>query len=232
MLQGMASTFVIADLLTDAAKLANVPPFSATTNVTSTTASYWLVQAGRSLTARMRAAFGDDADHVRSADLNVPVGLGYVSLPENTGEVHTVLWAKSASEYILLAQSQLEDMEQFLSSTTQNWRDCPTPTYRLEGETLAFDPPSSSIEVVTLFYTGHSDLTGQVNMIARLDGDRWVTLDVAIRVMQAQGRDASVLVQDKLMLEAQLFSPSRRRRPKGIARIRDTRGAANRRGSW
>lgn len=227
----MASTFVLSNLLTDAARLANVPAFSTTTNVTATQATYWLVQSGRALTARMRAAFGDDADHARSADLNVPVGLGYVSLPEDCGEIHAVVWQKSSSESILLAQGQLEDLETN-DTTSQSWAGSETPKYRLEGETLRFTPPSAEVEAITLFYTGHADLTGQTNMIARLDGDRWITLDVAIRVLQAQARDAAHLLQEKVMLEANLFSPSRKRRPKGIARIRDTRSAAIRRSGW
>lgn len=220
----MASTFSCADILTDAARLANVPAFAADTNVTTTMATYWLVQGARTFTARLRQAF-DDGDFLKLATLSVPAGLNICSLPVDTGEVHSAVWVKSSTDYRLLRVGNMEVLEDLADGDPLPWSQSGTPTYRIEGETIAFYPPSSEAESVILFYTDHLELTGETYFAARLDTDRWLALEVAIRVLQSQNRDASGLIQDKLMSEANIFSPARNRAPKRNNTIRDVRGA-------
>ncbi len=220
----MSTVFQVADILTDAARMANVPAFGATTNVTSTQATYWAVQAARSLSARLRGSFSEDADFLRVQDLQTQAGLNTISLPTDAGEVHAVLWRKTSSDFYLLNRGDLGVLEDLADGEPDTWDNTAPPRYRLEGEQIAFYPPSSGAENITIFYTGHLDLTGETFFTARLDADRWITLDVAIRVLQSQSRDASVLIQDKLLLEQQLFSPARRRQPTQPQTIRDTRG--------
>lgn len=220
----MSSVFQVADILTDAARMANVPTFTATTNVTTTQSTYWTVQAARSLSARLRSAFNDDGDFLRVAELATQAGLNTLSLPTDAGEVHAVLWRKTSSDFYLLYPGDLGVLEDLADGDPETWDQTSPPRYRLEGSQIAFYPPSSEAENITIFYTGHLDLTGATSFTARLDADRWITLDVAIRVLQSQGRDASVLLQDKLLLEQQLFSPARNRQPTQPKTIRDTRG--------
>lgn len=218
----MATVFQVSDILSDAARMANVPPFGASTNVTSTQALYWLVQSARSLSARLRAAFGEDADYLRVAQLQTQAGLNTLSLPTDAGEVHAVLWQRTASDFQLLEGGDLNVLEDLPDGEPEPWRSAGKPKYRLEGEQLGLYPPSSEIETIILFYTEHLDLSGETQFTSRLDADRWLTLDVAIRVMQSQGRDPSMFLQDRLMLEANLFSPARKRQPTRPQTIRDT----------
>jgi hypothetical protein len=227
----MASVFVIADILTDAARMANVPAFAADTNVTTTMATYWVVQGARTFTARLRSAFGEDADYLREATITSQAGINTVSLPPDAGEVHSVLWCRTASDYRLLRNGTQDRLVDLQEGNPMPWREFGEPSFRLEGETLAFYPPSSEAENLIVFYTSHLKLGGQTYFSARLDTDRWLALDVAVRVLQSQGRDPTVLTQDKLMLEAQVFNPSRGRQPNRVVTIRNT-GAERAMASW
>jgi hypothetical protein len=219
----MATIFTISEIVADIARTANVPDFSSTTNVTANQITYWLTMSARSLSARIRSAFGENADYLRVAELQTQAGLNTLSLPTDAGEVHAVLWRRTSSDFHLLFPGSLNDLEDLADGDIQPWRDFGEPKYRLEGEQIAFYPPSSEVENITVFYTGHLDLSGETFFASRLDADRLITLDVAIRVLQAQGRDASVLLQDKLMLEQHFFSPSRNRQPTRSVSIRDVR---------
>lgn len=221
----MAQTFEISDVLADAAREANVPPFAADTNVTLAQATHWMIQGARSLSARLRQSFGDDGDFLKVTTLTTIPSLNFISLPEQAGEIRSVVWARTSSDYRLLRPGNMEEVELLADGDLRAWRDDVTPTYRLEGETLSFYPASSEAESIVLFYTDHLDLTGQDHFPARLDADRWLVLDLAIRVVRAQGRDPALLIQDKLLLETHLFAPARQRMPARINTIRDVRGA-------
>lgn len=222
----MASTFNVSDVLQDAARMANVPDFSSSTNVTLVQATYWAVQGARTYSARLRQVFGENHDFLKEIALQTQAGFDTLSLPIDAGELHQVVWARTASDYRLLSYAQADQLPDMQEGITGPWRDIGEPRYRLEGETIRFLPGSSVVETVFVFYTSHLRWDTQTYFAARLDADRWLSLDVAVRVLQAQGRDASVLMQDKLMLEAQLFNPARNRTPNKVVTIRDTRCAA------
>lgn len=221
----MASTFVIADILTDAARTANVPDFTADTNITTTQATMWIVQGARSFSARVRQVFGENHDFLRETALVTQAGFNTLSLPADAGEVHQVLWAKTASDYRLLSYATADHLVDAQDGDLASWASRCAPTYRLEGETITFYPASSEAETVIIFYTSHLKLGGQTYFSSRLDADRWLALDVAVRILQAKGRDPSVLLQDKLLLEAQVFNPARNRTPNRVVTIRDSRAA-------
>lgn len=222
----MASTFNVADILQDAARTANVPDFSATTNVTLTTAQYWAIQGARTYSARLRQVFGENHDFLKEITLQTQAGFDTLSLPTDAGELHQVVWVRTPSDYRLLSYAQADQLVEMQEGTPGRWAETGEPRYRLEGETIRFLPGSNVAETVMVFYTSHLTWGSQTYFAARLDADRWLTLDVAVRVLQSQGRDASVLLQDKLMLEGQLFNPARNRTPNKVVTIRDTRCAS------
>lgn len=219
----MSTTFSVSEILTDVARSANVPPFSGTTNVTLTQATYWLVQSARSLSALLRQKLGEDLDLLQSVNLTSVPTFNLVSLPSDCGEVHSVLWQKSATDFRLLERVQAEDLEES-DTPTKAW-EC-APRYRLEGNTIALYPASSDAETLLVFYTNHVDVSGEATSFqGRLDFDRWVTLDVICKVLAAKSRDSSSFLQDKMLLEKELFSQARKREPNRTNTIRDTRTA-------
>lgn len=217
----MSTSFSVSDIVADVAKLAVVPTFTSQTNVTAAQVSYWVIQSARSLSAKFRQKFGEDAEYLRTNTVSAQAGLGSVSLPANTGEIHAVVWARTSSDWVLLERAPLDDLEDGQSGDLRNWSEYGPPRYRLVGETLALYPLPAKAETLVLLTTGHLNLNGETSFLSRLDADRWVTLDVAERVLVSQGRDASVLKQDKLMLEADLFAASRKRDVHGTSTIRD-----------
>lgn len=220
----MATSFLVSDLLADIARSANVPAFSTTTSVTLAQATYWLVQAARSLSARYRDVFGSDGDYLRTASLTVQADVGLTSMPDDCGEIHAVLWAKSSSDWRLLDAGSLDDLQDGHDGNLRPWTAGAEPRYRLEGETLTFYPISSIAENVVVLYTTHLDLTDETSFLARVDSDLWLTWEVVRRVLVSQNRDTSAAVAEKVALEASLFGAGRKRDVNEVHTIRNTRG--------
>lgn len=217
----MSTTFQVSEILADVARLANVPAFSATSNVTLSQATYWLVQSARSLSALLRQKLGDDLDLLQTATLTTVPSFNLVSLPSDAGEVHSVLWAKSDTDYRLLSRASVDDLEE-ADVASKPW-EC-APKYRLEGNTIALYPASTEAESLLVFYTNYTDISGEATSFqGRLDFDRWVTLDTVCRVLAAKSRDNSTFLQDKMLLEKELFSQARKREPNRTNTIRDVR---------
>ena len=233
----MASSFSVADIIADVARTANVPTFTTTTNVTTAQITYKLIQSARSLSALFRQKLGPDQDFINQATLTVQAGVGLASLPTDCGEVSAVLWVRTASDWRLLESASEDDLELAQTDTLKPWLNSREPQYRIQGNVLLFLPGSSVAETVVVYYTKHLDLTGQTSFLQRLDADRWLTLDLVIWVLKAQARhdEAASFLQDKMLLEADLFKSSRTRDPNAIDTIRDTRGRRSRhraRGYW
>lgn len=222
----MASTFNVSDILTDAARMANVPDFDSSTNVTLTQATYWLVQGARSFSARARQVFGENHDFLREITLQTQAGADSISLPSDADALHQVVWARTSSDFRLLRYADADALPLMQEGDPGPWRSVGQPVYRLEGETIRFLPPSDEAETVIIFYTSTLKWGANTYFSARIDTDRWLALDVAVRVLQSQGRDPSVLIQDRAMLEANLFNPARNRTPNRVVTIRDARCAA------
>jgi hypothetical protein len=230
----------MAEILADVARTANVPTFTSTTNVTTAQVTYRLVQSARSLSALFRQHFrGADKDFIQQATLAVQAGVGFASLPVNCGEVSAVLWVRSSSNWQLMDSATHEDLEQGQLELLQPWAQGPKPYYQIQGNVLQFLPASSVAETVVVYYTNHLDLSGvgQTDFLSRVDADRWLTLDLVVWILNAQGRhdQAQVFVQEKAMLEANLFSAARTRDPHVTETIRDVRsrrGRNARRDPW
>lgn len=218
----MATSFTVASITADIAKLCNVPTFTTTTNTTAAQVTYWLVQSARAISALYRQKCGADLDYLVTAQLTTVPGFSLVSLPADCGEVHSVLWAKTANDYRLLESAGVDDLETTVDTVTEDW-DQTTPKYRLEGNTVALYPAPLDAQTLVVLYTNHTDLTGATSFVSRLDVDRWLTLDVACKVLMSKQRDYSLFVQEKAMLEANLFSTGRRRDTNAVTTIRDVR---------
>jgi hypothetical protein len=217
----VATTFTIANITADVAALSNSPTFTSSTRVTSSQVTYWITQSARALSALLRQKLGEDLDLIQTATLTTTPSFNLVSLPSNCGEVHSVVWVKAAEDYQLLATAAQEDLE--LAFTPAGAWEC-GPRYRLEGNTIALYPASTSAESLLVYYTTHLDGSG-TDFQGRLDFDRWVTLDVVCRVLEAKNKDATRFLQQKMLLEKDLFAPSRKREPLASNTIRDVRAS-------
>lgn len=222
----MAVSFVVADMLADVARTAMVPDFTSTTNITSSQIAYKLAQSARSFSAKLKQRRGVDLDYLNQATLTVQAGVGLTSLPSDCGEVHAVLWQKTSSDWRLLDAAPIDDYEAGQLDELKLWREQCTPHYQLQGNTITFYPASSGAETVTVLYTKHLDVAGETSFFSRADADRWITLDLVIWVLNAQGRheQAQVYLQEKALLEVDLFSAARNRDPNAVHTIRDTVG--------
>lgn len=221
----MAITFQVDDLVDDAARMANVPAFTTSTNITRGKATYWMAQAARSFSALLKQKLNEDNTYMQSVVLPVAAGLAYADLPEGVGEVKAVLWVRSPSELRLLQSFQQDDLER-LKEVYQPWQSSQEPTYRLENERLVFYPGTSTDQEVLVFYETNTtlDTSPGATYLSRLDTDLWLTLTVAVRILLAQGRDTTPLKQELQMLEANLFASDRRRDVNATNTIRDVRG--------
>lgn len=229
----MSSTFSVPELLVDIARSSNVPPFTASTNVTQSQCLYWIAQSARTLSALLQDQHGDDREFIQSAQLTTSPGFNLVSLPDETDQVSAVLWRRGEQDLVLLESASQDDLAVELDPG-QSWVEGCTPAWRLEGETMAFYPSSADAETVLVYYTTHVG-TGTGTFNARLDFDRWVTLDVCIKVATAKRRDTGQFLQDKLMVQADLLKRARTRDPNSTRTIRDVRSARVRdvsRGPW
>lgn len=215
----MGTSFVVADIITDIARTANVPTFTASTNVTTSQVNYWLYQSARSLSALFRQKLGEDADFVTTAEITVQAGFRLASLPTDCGEVHAVLWKKSASDLYLMDTADIDAFEDGGDPDT-DWEK--PPLWRLEGNTVAVYPLPLTEQTLVVYYTNHLSLAAST-FVARVDSDRWLALDVAAKVLAAKQRDYSMVQQEKLLLQADMFSTNRRRDFNAVSTIRDTR---------
>ncbi len=222
----MALSFTVTDLISDVARTANVPEFTSETNITAAQCAYKLAQSARSLSAMYRQKLGQDLDYLNQATLSVQAGVGLTSLPADCQDVHAVLWARTSSDWRLLESAAIDDYEMGQLDTLKLWKNGPQPHYQLQGNTLSFYPASSGIETVVVLYTKDLDVAGETTFFARTDCDRFITLDLVIWVLNATGRSdqAMVFMQEKAMLEVNLFSKSRGRDVNATHTIRDTRG--------
>lgn len=225
----MSSIFSVSDLLTSVAGQCSCPPFGASTRVTQAQAVYWLAQSARSLCALLRQKHGDDREFLQYTAVQTIPGLPLVSLPADCGEVHSVVWVKSADDAVLLPSAGAEDLIYRPLADGVGWDDedstrTRAPRWRLEGQTIAFYPASGAEETIEIFYTSHiSPTTGTFQ--GRLDFDRWVELDVAAKVAQAKRKPDQVAAfhQQKALLENDLFSRARKRDVAESHTIRDVR---------
>ena len=216
----MATTFQVSDILADVAEQTQSPPFAANTRVTLTRATYWLTQAVRALSALLRQHHYDDREMLQTQDLVTVPSLGMVSLPANCGEVHAVLWQRGTEDYTLIRTAQKDDLTQLVPRA---WKDS-DPCCRLEGETLGLYPPPLEVNNLKVYYTTHMASSGLgASIQSRLDADRWLTLDVATKVMIAKGKSPAQFEQSKALLENDFLNAMRERDEEAVHTIRDTR---------
>lgn len=220
----MASSYTVADLLTNIAAITGSATFTASTRVTSTQVTYWLSQAVRSWSALMRQKFPEDRELIQTATLTTTAGLSLVSLPADCGEVHSVVWQRGTNDYVLLESAQQGDLAWRLD-TGDTWEGaCIEPRYRLAGQTLEVFPPGNSAETLEVYYTSHLS-SGGATVIAKIDFDRWVEYDVAALVCTAKSQTARAaeFKQSKALLENDLLSRARQRDVNKVNTIRDTK---------
>lgn len=231
----MSTVFTVSEIVSDLAARANVPAFGASTHVTSTRVTYWIAQAVRSASALMRQRFPDDRELLQTATVASVPDFELVSLPADCGEVHSVIWQRDTTDYVLLETAQAGDLATRLDAG-ESWESaCVSPRWRLEGQTIALYPPGATSETLTVYYTTH--LVAGATFTAKLDFDEWVTLDVLIKVFGAKDKPQKVseTLQAKKLLEDDLLAKSRQRETYRTSTIRDVRAEralATIRGRW
>ncbi len=220
----VASSFSVADLLVAIAAQSSSPAFSSNTRITQAQATAWIAQSARSLSALLRQKFPEDRELLQYAELATIPSFPIVSLPPDCGEVHSVVWLRSASEAELLASAGAEDTILQPLDTGTGWDSGESPRWRLEGQTLALYPASGKAETLQVFYTTHLSPTSG-SFQARLDFDRWVELDVCIKIATSKKKQADIVEfqKQKALLENDLFSRARRRDVAERHTMRDTR---------
>ncbi|HEX6239961.1 MAG TPA: hypothetical protein VFZ61_03670 [Polyangiales bacterium] len=222
----MASTFQVADILADVADLTQSPAFSASTRVTATRATYWLTQSVRALSALLRQHHYDDREMLQTQDLVTVPNLGMVSLPVDCGEVHALLRQVDSEDYELVRGAQQDDL---VHVSPKSWAQ-QAPCWRMEGQTVALYPPPTAAHVLRLYYTVHLPTPLGATIQARIDSDRWLTLDVAAKVATAKGKSTVQFDQQKALVENDFLSRARARDEETVHTIRDTR--AERANAW
>lgn len=215
----MATTFTVSQLLADIAVQSNCPPFTSTTRVTDAQVTYWLDQSVRSLSALLRQHHVEDRELLQVATLATVANVKTVALPANTGEVQAVLWVRGANDYVLLRSAQQADLEE---RSNQGW-DQFEPGWRIEGEALAFYPPANKVETLEVFYTNHVATPLGATVALRIDSDRWLTLDVCIKVATSKRQPTGEYQQQKALIENDFLSQARERDQQEVHTIRDTR---------
>lgn len=222
----MAVSFQVSDILADVAYHANVPPFTTDTRTTLAQATRMVVQAARTVSAELARVFGEDNDFLRTATLTVPANVGLASLPSRCHQLHAVVWVKSSTDSRIIEPASPERLEVY--EDAQAWADCRTPTYQLEGETLAFYPVSSAEETIQLFYYTDLGAVSDTVLNTRIDVDLWITLTVAKRVLDSEPRDSSVVANELLLVDSKLFASGRKKDTTGNPTIRNVRGRGRR----
>lgn len=220
----MAVTVSVATILTNAASLMGIPPFSASTNTTSTQALAWVVEGLESLQALNQQKLGDDKYHISSVDLSTQASINTLSLPSDAIEVFDVLWAEDDNTVHRLLPASAGDIEPF-GHDAREW-DCP-PTFRIEGNTLALYPCPDQVYDISIWYGSHFNVTsGSDTFQGRLDWQRWITLFLCVQSLTRKRRfaDAAGMQAQLDMLSANLFSQGRKRHRAGPVRIEDVDG--------
>lgn len=223
----MAVTISVTTVLSNVAQLIAVPTFSASTNVTATQALAWTVQALESLQALNQQKLGDDKHHISSVDLTTQASINILSLPSDAIEVFDVLWAEDDNTVHRLNPANARDLEP-QSFDAREW-DRP-PTFRIEGNTLALYPCPSAAYDISVWYGSHFTVTTSGDTFqGRLDWQKWIEFDVAIKCLTRKRRYADIAGIQGLQaqLEANLFSSGRRRNRAGPVRIADVDGCWN-----
>lgn len=215
----MATSFTVSEIVADIATLTGSPTFTSLTRVTDTQVTYWLAQAVRALSALFRQHHCDDRELVQSTTLNTSAGIGFVSLPTNTGEVQAVIWARGTNDYVLLKSATQSDL---VERDTGGWEST-EPVYRLQGETITFYPTPTKVHSVEVLYTNHYTTPLGATVSMRVDSDKWLALDVACNVAIAKKQSDAPFQQRKALLENDLLSPDRGKDPNAVLTIRDTR---------
>lgn len=218
------STFNVPDLLADIAQLSNAAPFTAGTNVTVSRATYWIAQSARSLSALLRQKHPEDREFLQVDVQTTLPGFKLSSLPSDCGEVHAVVWRRASDDYVLLQSADATDLAKAPLELGKSWRDEDEedPRWRLEGHAVALYPPSGVTETLEVFFTSQLSPTSG-SFTARVDFDRWVTLDVCAKVATKRRRDPGQFLRDKALLENDLLTRSRKRDVLETHTIRDRR---------
>jgi hypothetical protein len=237
----MASTWSVADIISDIAVQSNSPPFASNTRITLAQATYWTAQSARSLSALLRQKFPEDREFLQYAEVSTIPSFPLISLPPDCGEVHSVVWLRSASEAELLQSAGAEHTILQPLETGTGWANTAetgydVPRWRLEGQTIGFYPASGIGESLQVFYTTHLSPTSGTFQ-ARLDFDRWVVLDVCIKIATAKKKpqDVQTFQQQKALLENDLLSRARKRdvaESHVMRDVRATRAMADYRRRW
>ena len=228
--------FALSDILSDAAALSNSPPFSATTRVTTTRATYWATQAAKALHALLMQKFPDDRDFAQiitgtttanNREMAIPVASPNSQEAQN---IIAVLWHREVDDYVLLQSAELED----LSYREDVGWDQVTPSYSIRSGFIEFSPAPKTVETISVYatYEAVSDTIGSSLIYGRIDHDRWITLDVARRVMRSKRMDDSWLLRDQQLLERDMFARARSRETSRAKTVRNVRGYDSRPRWW
>lgn len=220
----MSVTISAATIMSNTAANCSLPAFSTSTNVTAAQALAWLVEGVQSLCALHRQKLGEDLDLLTTTTLSTVADTGGIALPSNFGELHNLIWAKSATEAYEIGPASAGDIDP-VNHDPKEWVEA--PKYRIEGSSIVLYPTPDRVYSVHAWYTTHTAVaTASDAFQGRLDWGLWLEFDLGIKCLRRKRRwtDLASMQEAQNALAAQLFAPARKRDKAGPVRIRDTEG--------
>jgi hypothetical protein len=233
----MAVSISVAAIITAVESRLRIPPCTTTTAYTAAEMLAAVQQSVRALYALARQKQGEEYDTLLDTSLVTVAGTSTISLAAitNFGELHRLAWRYDTQRLVEFSETPLHLIEP-PGFNPRAWAasGMDKPSYRLINvNTLQLSPCPNAIYTLHCWYTAHTPVaTAGDTFFGRLDWDRWIELDVCMRVAVSKKRDAAVFVADREMLERDLFSPDRKRAPDATQVIRDVESAGGRRGCF
>lgn len=222
----MAVSISVAAIIAEVESRLRIQPCTTTTAYTAAEMLAAVQESARSLFALARQKLGEDFDTLLDGALATVANTSTISLAAltNFGELHRLAWRYDTKTLVELQEAPTNRWEP-PAFNPRAWsvsgRD--EPMYRLtSSQTLTLLPCPNAVYSLHCWYTAHTPVaTAADTFMGRLDWDRWLVLDVCIRVAQSKKRDTVEFRADKRAIEDDIFSPDRKRAPEARHVIRD-----------
>ena len=212
----MSVPFAVSDIIERVRVRADLPAFTASTNITDTMVLAMVQESARDLSALMAE---QDWFFVTTTSLVTTPGAGFVSLPSQLGQLQRVAWERDGAEYVL----ERATLEQTDRNDDDSW-DTAAPTYRLAGNLIELFPTPQAVHTLNVRHsTGAFVASSSDTLFGHLGWDTWIVYNVCCIVRQRQEKDYSAFAGERAAKLEEIKATARRDRG-GVARPRDVRG--------
>lgn len=227
----MARTRTLTELLGDVADRLDVPSFTTSTFVSSTTVTRWLNQSIRRLGQMMINAYGSDY-FAKSGTINVVSGTTSYALPSDYYQSLYMRVTLNGDIYNI----RHADLDNLAIDAAGNYGWTNTgmrPVYRVQGANIVFAPtPLASytvthVYVPTLFVassggTAQAELSSGTDVLNGWNGwEEWVVLDCCRKHAVAEEKDPTMYLLEMKEIEQEI-SHAAQQRDREPRRVRET----------